>query len=321
VTTVAKLDYAVNALGYSSTLGRLVALTTRARHEFTEFPAHVVLLDKQGGATDMGAIRGPWYKFDDVSAGTVVGTLFYLRDNAKLHAVSIDPASPDYLRIVRSVRLEPEWLGSSVDDFAVNPVDGKLYGLSSAGHGPGKVVTIDPASGAVTKVGAPEGLPGGSTYGAVVTDSAGNLYALNNGFLQHSRFYRVPLDGKYTPTEVGSAPPIGFVDGAGCLPAPMPPKSNVPIPPAQPVPPAPPAKPAPPPPAVVPAPPPAAPPTSSPAKPMPVAPKAPGKRPEPRKVAAVKPEQTALTKTRKWAIATIILVLLGASGAAARSRH
>ncbi|GLZ34186.1 hypothetical protein Lesp02_63730 [Lentzea sp. NBRC 105346] len=321
---MADLDYAVNALGYSPALGRLVALATRERDDWHMFPAHIVLLDKQGKATDMGAIRAPWYKFDDVSAGTVVGTLFYLRDSGKLHAVDIDPASPTYLTIVRTVRLEPGWLGSTVDDFAVNPVDGKLYGLSSAGFGPGKIVTIDPVSGAVTKVGAPEGLPGGSTYGAVVTDSAGNLYATNNGFLHRSRFYRVPLDGKYTPAEVSSAAPVGFVDGAGCLPAPMPPKSNVPIPPAQPVPPAPPkpakpAQPPAPPQPAVPTPPPSTPPPS--VAPQLVPPRPGAKRPEPRNVASASPEPTSMTKTRKWAIATIVLVLLGASGAAARSRR
>ncbi|TWP49089.1 hypothetical protein FKR81_25810 [Lentzea tibetensis] len=325
MTTVAGLDYAVNALGYSTALGRLVALSTRTRHEWPLHQAHVVLLDKQGVATDMGAIRAPWYKFDDVSAGAVVGNLFYLRDNEKLHAVNIDPASPQYLAIVSSVRLEPGWLGSSLDDFAVNPVDGRLYGLSSEGHGPGKVVTIDPASGAVTKVAAPEVLPGGSTYGAVVAGPTGTLYALNNGFLNRSRFFHVALGGAYAATEVGSGVPVGFVDGAGCLPAPMPPRSNVPIPPAQPVPPPAPKPQAPPaavpPPAATPALQPPAPPSSSATPPQPVAPRAPMKRPEPRRAVAAASEPTALTKTRKWAIATIVLVLLGASGAASRARR
>lgn len=319
VTEVARLDYAVNALGYSAALGRLVGLTSKGHHWWKN-PSHVVLIDTKGAVNDLGPVDAHWFRTDDVSAGTVVGTTFYVRDNARLHAIDIDPNSASYLKIVRTVVLD--WPALALDDFTLDPANGKLTGVSAAGWGPGEVVSFDPASGRVLSRTEIKDLPGKSTYGAVVIDSAGTVYAINNNYKGRSSVYRITGT---TAAELSAGPEMGMIDAAGCLPNPMPPRveppaprPEVPPPPPPPVPkpvPAPAPAPAPvvPPPPVVTTTPPSVPP-----QPVPV--RAARRKTEPRRDLSLKVETTPLTKSRKWAIATIILVMLGAGAAAARAR-
>jgi uncharacterized protein DUF6923 len=316
VTEVARLDYAVNALGYSAALGRLVGLTSKGHHWWKN-PSHVVLIDTKGAVNDLGPVDAHWFRTDDVSAGAVVGTTFYVRDNARLHAIDIDPKSASYLKIVRTVVLD--WPALALDDFTVNPANGKLTGVSAAGGGPGEVVSFDPASGRVLSRTEAAALPGKSTYGAVVIDSAGTVYAVNNGYKHRSRVYRV---SGAVAVELSQGPQMGMIDGAGCLPTPMPPRVEPPAPRPE-VPPPPPASK--PPPVPVPAPvvpPPPVTTTTTPPSvpPQPVPVRAARQKPEPRKDLPPEAETTPLTKSRKWAMVTIILVMLGASAAAARAR-
>ena len=321
MTQIAQLEYAVNALGYSPTLGRLVGLTSKGHHHWVH-PAHVVLIDTKGVVNDLGPVVAPWFRTDDVSAGAVVGTTFYVRDNARLHAIDIDPASATYLKIVRSVVLD--WPALTLDDFTANPATGKLTGVSAAGWGPGEVVSFDPVSGRVLSKAEITDLPGKSTYGAVVIDSAGTVYAVNNGYKGHSRVYRI-VGG--AAAELSSGPSMGMIDAAGCLPTPMPPRIEPPAPkPDVPAPPAPvpsqPVRTTPAPAPVVPPPPPPPPPVTTPPsvpnQPVPV--RAARREPRPREEASVEVATTPLSKPRKWAMVTIILVMLGAGAAAARAR-
>lgn len=329
VTEIARLDYSVNALGYSSALGSLVGLTSRGHH-WWKYPSHVVLIDPRGEVDDLGPVDALWLHTDDVTAGAVVGTTFYVRDNARLHAIDIDPASPSYLRIVRTVVLG--WPALALDDFTPDQESGLMTGVSAAGVGPGEVVTFDPATGRVVSRTEITGLPGGSTYGAVVADSAGTLYAVNNGYHGRSRVYRITGT---SATELSTGPRMGMIDGAGCLPVPTPPRVDPPEPrpepspePAPPAPAEPPAEPTAAPVAVAPVIPPPPSPSSSPAPVVtppsvvaqPVPARAARKRTEPRADLAVTAETTPLTKSRKWAMATIVLVMLGAGAAAARAR-
>ncbi|MEU7480980.1 hypothetical protein AB0A63_33735 [Lentzea sp. NPDC042327] len=287
-------------------------------------PTHVVLIDTKGVVNDLGPVVAPWFRTDDVSAGAVVGTTFYVRDNARLHAIDIDPASASYLRIVRSVALD--WPALALDDFTPGP-GGGLTGVSAAGHGPGEVVTFDPVSGRSVRRAEVAGLPGKSTYGAVAIDSAGTIYAVNNGYKGRSRVYRI-ADG--AAVELSTDQPFGLIDGAGCLPAPMPPQVVPPTPKPD-VPPAPAPVPVVPPRVSTPAPvsaapvapavPPAAVVPSAPApSPQPVPVRAARREPQPRAELPLDPKTTPMTKSRKWAIVTVVLVMLGAGAAAARAR-
>lgn len=321
VTEVARLDYAVNALGYSSSLGRLVGITSRGHHWWKN-PSHVVLIDTKGAVDDLGPVDAHWFRTDDVSAGAVVGTTFYVRDHARLHAIDIDPASPSYLRILRTVVLD--WPALTLDDFTADPLTGRLTGVSAAGWGPGEVVSFDPVTGRVLSRTEIAGLPGRSTYGAVVIDAAGTVHAINNGYQGRSRLYRTTGT---SAVELSTGPQMGLIDAAGCLPNPMPPRVEPPEPrpevPPVPVPPAPPVQaPAPPAPGAVPVvrQPPAATPTPPPATPQPAPVRTARQKTQARQDIALDPETTPMTKSRKWAMVTVIMVMLGAGAAAARAR-
>lgn len=316
VTEVARLDYAVNALGYSAALRRLVGLTSKGHHWWKN-PSHVVLIDTKGTVDDLGPVDAHWFRTDDVSAGAVVGTTFYVRDNARLHAIDIDPQSPSYLKIVRTVVLD--WPALTLDDFTADPATGKLTGVSAAGWGPGEVVSFDPVSGRVLRRQEIADLPGKSTYGAMIIDSAGTVYAINNGYRGRSRVYRI---ANAAAAELSAGPQMGMIDAAGCLPNPMPSRIEPPAPRPE-VPPPPPAPKPVPTPAPVPAPvvPPSPATTTTPPSvpPQPVPVRAARQKPEPRRDLPLEAETTPLTKPRKWAIVTIILVMLGAGAAAARA--
>ncbi|GHH53146.1 DUF6923 family protein [Lentzea cavernae] len=322
VTEIARLDYAVNALGYSAALGRLVGITSKGHHWWKN-PSHVVLIDTRGVVNDLGPVDALWFRTDDVSAGAVVGTTFYVRDHARLHAIDINPASPSYLKIVRTVVLD--WPALTLDDFTADPLTGKLTGVSAAGWGPGEVVTFDPVSGRVLSRTEIAGLPGKSTYGAVVIDAAGTVHAINNGYQGRSRLYRVTGT---TAVELSTGPQMGLIDAAGCLPNPMPPRVEPPAPrPEVPVPVPPPAPPGSAPvPAPVPGPvpvvrqPPAATPPPPSAAPQPVPVRAARQKSQARQELPLDQETTPMTKSRKWAMVTVILVMLGAGTAAARAR-
>ncbi|GAA3686254.1 hypothetical protein GCM10022267_86390 [Lentzea roselyniae] len=314
------MDYAVNALGYSAALGRLVGLTSKGHH-WWKSPSHIVLIDTQGVVNDLGPVDAHWFRTDDVSAGAVVGTTFYVRDNARLHAIDINPDSATYLKIVRTVVLD--WPALALDDFTVNPANGHLTGVSAAGWGPGEVVSFDPVSGRVLSKTEIQDLPGKSTYGAVVIDAAGTVHAVNNGYKGRSRVYRITGSAA---VELSAGPQMSMIDAAGCLPQPMrpriePPAPRLEVPPPPPAPEPPTSTPAPAPaPAPVVPPPPVTTTTQPPVPPQPVPVRAARKKPEPRKDLPVEAETTPLTKSRKWAMVTIILVMLGASAAAARAR-
>jgi hypothetical protein len=117
--------------------------------------------------------------------------------------------------VVHRTALRPVSLAVGVDDFAFDPADGLLYGVSATSRGDSAVVTLDPASGKVAVV---PGLrfPEGGAYGSVVL-APGAIYATANRERQRSVTYRLPRDGSGQATEVATGPPLVSGDAAGCL--------------------------------------------------------------------------------------------------------
>ncbi|WP_420838671.1 DUF6923 family protein [Crossiella equi] len=229
------LGVAVNSIGYAQPQGLIYGIASRGSGGTFRDGGHVVAIDMAGKLTDLGPVKRtgpvpvPWSGLVDARAGAVVGTRLYVREWEKLYAIDIDPRSPNYLALVHSVRLDWHWLGEDVDDFAYNPADGKLYGISNTGHGHGTLVTIDPVSGKVKKVRVLQQLPGSETYGAVVLDPAdGGLWVLNNEHRRASRLYRIQL-GSNEVTEVATGPKLVSTDGAGCLRSAPPPVTPPPV--------------------------------------------------------------------------------------------
>lgn len=350
---VGQAGYWINAMGYASAQGVVYGVADGTRAGRYDHGAHAVRIDADGVVADLGVIgragaRHPvWSLVTGATAGAVDGDRWYVRQGSDLYTVDIDPAGQDYLRVVHRTPLRPVSLAVGVDDFAFDPADGLLYGVSTTSRGDGSVVTLDPASGKVAVV---PGLrfPEGGAYGSVVL-APGTIYATANHDGQRSVTYRLPRDGSGPATEVAAGPPLVSGDAAGCLGEAPPPPSTSPSPsppsttPQEPSPPPrtePPVTPAPePPPPSQPPPveqPVVVPPSPSPAPPSPVVvtpppatseppPSPPPSSPHPRvtKKAEVVASDTGkrTEEKRRWGLTALILVLGGGAAAGHVRRH
>jgi hypothetical protein len=246
VQPLGDIGYWVNALGYSETQDLAYGVADGNRHGRFPGGAHAVTIDRDGTVADLGPIRRevgktfPWSVVTGATAGAIAGSDWYLEKDADLYTVDIDPASPDYLTVTRRIPLRLSSLAFGVDDFAFDPADGLLYGVSTSTHGGGSVVTIDPATGWVQVVPG-ERVPSGGAVGSVSIGGDGALYVTDNGNGHHSVRYRIARDGSGTVTVLGTGPRLETSDSAGCFsqPAPPPttPRSPPPPPPTTPTPP------------------------------------------------------------------------------------
>jgi hypothetical protein len=211
-TTITTLDQRLNAFGYSAEQGVYYGISPAGR---------VIRVDRQGGATDVGHV--PHSGLVHAVAGAIHGDHFYVRAAGAVYVMDINPASADFLGLVRARVLWPIDIFFSVDDFDYNPADGLLYGVATKLFGHPEVVTIDPDSGRVHPLATPVPMPDGPGYGAAVFGADGALYASNNDEGGQSTLYRVALDGSGQVTRLSARPAARTIDSAGCYAAAMPP--------------------------------------------------------------------------------------------------
>ncbi|NBH04794.1 hypothetical protein GTY80_16265, partial [Amycolatopsis sp. SID8362] len=213
--------YWINAMGYSAAQGVVYGVADGTRGGRYDHGAHAVRIDGQGTVTDMGVIgragatRPVWSLVTGATAGAIAGNRWYVRQDSDLYTVDISPATQDYLRVVHRTPLRPVSLAVGVDDFAYDPADGLLYGVSTTSRGGNSVVTLDPATGKVVPVPGLRFPPGGA-YGSVVL-GPGAIYATANRDGQRSVTYRLPRDGSGPAVEVATGPVLVSGDAAGCL--------------------------------------------------------------------------------------------------------
>jgi hypothetical protein len=167
--TVADLPMQLNALAYAPAEEVAYGLAGSA----------VVTVDGGGRITERGPAPAA---LRDAYAGASDGRRWLVLADGGAQLLVVDLPS---LSITASVPLS-----ESVDigDWAVNPLDGKLYAISDSD--PPHLVRIDPASGAVSALGSLPPPPGGAAFGAVSISPFGMLLALHNAT---GRIYRVPL--------------------------------------------------------------------------------------------------------------------------------
>jgi hypothetical protein len=359
---VSQAGYWINAMGYSAAQHVVygVADGTRAGRYHG---AHAVRIDAAGGVTDLGVIgragawKPVWSPVTGATAGAIDGDRWYVRQGSDLYTVDIDPAGADYVRVVHRTSLRPVSLAIGVDDFAFDPADGLLYGVSATSRGDSSVVTLDPSSGKIAVV---PGLrfPEGGAYGSVVL-APGVIYATANQVGRRSVTFRLPRDGSGQATEVATGPPLVSGDAAGCLAEPpaRPPTTSPPptTPPGQSSPPptTPPgqsSEPPPrtePPPATSPEPPPPPPPVEQPVvlppapvpaptppavvvtptpstpapPPSPPPPRTPHARTEEKAEPVVQDTGRRTEEKRRWGLTALILVLGGGAAAGHVRRH
>ncbi|GAA3542647.1 hypothetical protein GCM10022222_27910 [Amycolatopsis ultiminotia] len=316
--------FALNAIAYSA--GQNVTYGV-ADGSFPD-GSHAVRIDANGRVRDLGAVgrrghHGGWSWVTGATGGAISGSSWYLLRANSLYTVDIDPHSPDYLTASGPRLLHPWLPASGVDDFAYDPSDGLLYGVSVSPAGRGSVVTLDPATGQVHAVRGRR-FPMASAYGSVVFGPDHALYATANRIGYRSVTYRLPAGGQ--PAEVSTGPALTASDGAGCLttsrptppptpsPTPTPPRPSSPSP--SPVPPLPSSThPSPPSSASSPAPLPSSKPAASEPSPSSSSPKL---RRAAEKRAADKDER--VEKQRRWGLA-VVLTVVGAGAVAARLRR
>ncbi|MDX3194022.1 hypothetical protein PV458_36990 [Streptomyces sp. MN03-5084-2B] len=223
---VTQVPYWINAMGYAAAQDVVYGVADGDRGG-RYHGAHAVRIDAAGAVTDLGVLgragaRQPvWSPVTGATAGAVDGNRWYVRQGSDLYTVDIHPAAADYGQVVHRTALRPVSLAVGVDDFAFDPADGLLYGVSATSRGDSSVVTLDPASGKVAVV---PGLrfPEGGAYGSVAL-APGAIYATANRERQRSVTYRLPRDGSGQATEVTTGPPLVSGDAAGCFAEPPPP--------------------------------------------------------------------------------------------------
>lgn len=217
-TTISTLDQRLNAFGYSAEQGVYYGISPAGQ---------VIRVDRQGGTTDVGHVPNSGLVY--AAAGAIHGDYFYVSAAGAVYVLDINPASADFLGLVRARVLWPMDIFFSVDDFDYNPANGLLYGVATKLFGHPEVVTIDPDSGRVHPLATPVPMPDAPSYGAAVFGPDGALYASNNNEGGQSTLYRVALDGSGEVTRLSARPAVWTIDAAGCYAAAMPPTVVPPI--------------------------------------------------------------------------------------------
>ncbi|MFF1817885.1 DUF6923 family protein [Kribbella sp. NPDC058245] len=218
-TDLGRLDYQVQAAGFSTRQGLVYGVATRDRKGWLLRRPHLLTVNSRGAVTDLGEVRRGVGGLADPVGGAVWGTKFYVRDVHRLFTIDIDPESPTYRKVVGDVRLKPVTLGLTVDDFGASPASGTLYGVSTAGH-TAKLVSLDPVSGSVRVVASVPGIPWLDSYSSVVVGASG-VYAVHTGYGRSSQVFRIGFDG--SSTQIASWRSLAFSEAAGCLPRVAPP--------------------------------------------------------------------------------------------------
>jgi hypothetical protein len=286
---VARLPYQVDAVGYSDSqdLGYGIGRSGGG-------PAKVVVIDRYGRSRDLGVVKpakGP--AIPAATAGAISGARWYLGAAGSLYTVDIDPGNGSYLQVVRVQKLRPARF-AAVDDFAVDPESGRLYGVVVSGQGDVIAVSIDPSSGRVR----PEPqvqLPETSTVGSVVLGANRTLFASVQQDGRAGQWYEVVRSGGVRP--VGAIAAGSASDAAGCLPPPTP------TPPLA---------------MMAPAPSPLAPILPPPHR-QPPEERSPGSPPPPPMLGPKQPvpvaaeESDATAKKRRWSLVVLIMILGGAA--------
>lgn len=279
-TPLGVAHHQIVAVGYASDQDLIYGMSDQA---------DVVTIDRDGRDHDLGPVRDDHHRVDPALsaelsgavAGAALGDRFYLRAGDSLYTLDIDPASPNYLGVVRTVPLDPAELGRSVDGFDVDPATGLLYSVVVTTIWAGEVVTIDPDTGRIRPLFIT--VPAGVEYGEVTLGPDHALYARNDNVDQHSALYRVPLENSAPATLIDTGPIRAFSDMTGCLPPARPRHAEA-----------------------VPVPLPAVPPPPTTPQPIP-------------EIPAVTPSKDEKKAQRQWALAVLVLSL-GAGAAAGQVR-
>jgi CshA-type fibril repeat protein len=149
--------------------------------------------------------------------------MYFLKGNV-FEIVDLNPSSPNYLTR-RTLNVTPSTPATGVlNDFAFNPVDGNIYGVSSDVSG--TLYRFSPVTGVRTILGPISGAGGNNSFGTAFFDNQGNLYIGHN---TTGSFYKIAsTQSGNTVATLYNDNPVGFSpgDGARCATFAVPPSAN-----------------------------------------------------------------------------------------------
>jgi len=164
--------------------------------------------DMQAEPLDVENIAGTNFYVGDMHPSN--GNYYVYRRSNGLYRISVDPDSPDYLKMIRVV--DGVTLGMSVADMAISPVDGMAYALNNNG----RLYQFDLESGA-SSILAETNESGG--YGASYFDVEGNFYASRN---HDGAIFKIAIGkGDLTMQKFAQGPSSSINDGWRCATAPL----------------------------------------------------------------------------------------------------
>lgn len=179
-----------NALGYNSADNYMYGLQGST--------ARLVRIGADGTALDLGLVSGlpvqSYFSGAFASTGNMLYTMAFPSQN-QLYTINVATMTATAITLSRSV---------TVADFAF--IGGLLYSVEQSGQ----LISINPATGAVTNLGAPNSLGSASNFGALFGAPNGLYGVYNSG-----GFYKIDLlTGAVTL--ISSAPSSNGNDGANC---------------------------------------------------------------------------------------------------------
>ncbi|MHA4739401.1 DUF6923 family protein [Dyadobacter sp. MSC1_007] len=220
-TLVAATPYSLNALIYGSADNTLWSVKN-------DGAGNLVRIDGNGATTQHTVANLPAANYN---IGAELPNSYMLITSSGIntyYVIDVNPARSTYLELVdptNGFAPDASPFGTTItgaanvgtSDLAFNSADNLLYGILNGGN---SLQSINPATGAVTNLGAVAGLPGTASdnYGAVFGDPTGNLYVFNNAT---GAFYQVTIAGR-TASLLSNSIPSGNNDGASCPSAVLP---------------------------------------------------------------------------------------------------
>lgn len=208
----------VNAISYN--------LLDHYIYGYDQTTNHIVRVDSDGNLTQLlpNPTGLPTAGYN-VGAFDLAGHLFIMvNDTARFYTVDLTPNSPTFLKLVDPTNgfvEETSNFGTAlsatlnVSDWAYNPNDGFLYGVQPSGN-TARVMRVNPTTGTVTALTTtlPTLSPAGNSWGAVVMDASGTLYAIYNG---NGGVFRFTIAGNTaTGIRISTTFPTSFNDAAMC---------------------------------------------------------------------------------------------------------
>jgi uncharacterized repeat protein (TIGR01451 family) len=185
-------------------------------------PHTIVRVAADGTETALGAATGTPASWELTFVGTFLpnGNYLVLGDNASPPTsrgtvsgtwaeIDLSTSPPHVIRTFS----HPSVGNNDLQDVAVNPVDGQLYAHSTV---QGRIVRIDPSTGAATPVGPRFDVP--DNAGSSFFDSFGQMWLYGSGSTPGSQdtLYRIDDIATEAPVVVEEGPAVTNSDGASC---------------------------------------------------------------------------------------------------------